>query len=495
MRVCVTGARRESSADEDGHPLRKVDVQIRGAPWTLLNELLSYQGEPKVFEYLIDGPRGTGKTVGIGWVLRILVQKYPGIRILYVRKTRRSITQAFCPDFERIVLASDPEVRSGPSPSTRQEYVFEKYGGSVVVIGGLDDPTKLYSTNWDVVVVDEAAAQVTESEFTEFLGCLRQFTPGMRFQLLLALTNPRHKKHYLIRRVTRGVMKRLRSFHWDNPKWYDATLKAWTSQGVAFINSLRQLGGVLFRRNFEGEWCSAEGAVWENWDEDVHIVESAPDDIRWTCAAMDWGHSDACVLLVAGIDNGGRVWVVREVYRSKMSIAWWTQEVIAAVRDYGIRAIVVDPSRPEIIEHFNTELLRNFPSITKPLAHPAVNTRATSPGGDLAGLDLVRHYFDKRKLFFLKGRMRHYPCPVLVEKQRALSFEDEVPDYVYWRPQDDESAADARDRTDPTCDDHACDTVRYLITFIHNHDLGDPVVDDRPKVPPEQLELMRAMGL
>jgi PBSX family phage terminase large subunit len=475
---------------------KHVNVEINGAPWLLLNELLSYQGEERVLEFLIDGPRGTGKTVGVGWVMRTLAKKYPGIRMLYVRKTRRSITQAFCPDFENIILEHEPEVKAGASAANRQEYEWVKHGNAVLVLGGLDDPRKLYSTNWDVVVVDEAT-QLTETEFAEFRGCLRQFTRGMKFQLLLALTNPRHKKHWLLRRVERGSMKRLRSFLWDNPKWYDRLKKEWTSKGKAFWNSLQQLGGVLFKRNGLGEWCSAEGAVWENWDEDLHMADKGPnpDDVRWACAAMDWGHSDACVLMVAQMDKNGRVWIVREVYRAKMSIAWWTQEVVAAVRDYGIRAIVVDPSRPEIIEHFNTELLRNFPSIVKPLAHKAVNTRTTSPGGDLAGLDLVRHYFEKRRIVLTRDRLRHHPCPVLVEKQRALSFEDEVPDYVYWRPADDENADDARDRTDPACDDHACDTLRYLTTFVHHHDLGDPVPDDKPKTDPNQLALMRAMGL
>jgi len=297
--------------------------QIRGAATSVGWLVDNYEGPKKVFEFMIDGPRGTGKTVSVGWLMRHWVEKYPGIRILFIRKTRKSITESFCPDFENIVLKDDPEPkRTGGEAGHRQAYRWPSFKGSMIALAGLDDPGKVYSTNWDVVVCEEAA-QLTERGFIDFYGCLRQWTPGMRCQVLIALTNPRGPNHWLFRRFKQGQSLRYKSLHTDNPKWYheDGTP---TEEGSAFIDGLKKLPGVQRDRNYEGKWKSAEGAVWDCFDEEKHVISELPEpkEFRWFGAAMDWGYTEPCAFMVGGKTHDGKIIVVSETYQINRGVDW-----------------------------------------------------------------------------------------------------------------------------------------------------------------------------
>lgn len=427
-------------------------------------------------------------------MVRALWERYPGVRCIFVRRTRRSITQSFCPDFESIVLQHDPRIRKGAAASTRGEYKHPN--GSVLVLAGMDDRGKVYSTNWDVVIFEEARQFLKLDIDDAAYGTLRQFTPGMPMQLLIMLTNPDAPTHHLLRRAKEGQCKRLRSYHKDNPKWWDRVRAEWTPQGKAYTDGLKKLPGVLYDRNYLGLWKAAEGAVWACWDPEVHITLKRPDPKNvWRWAAMDWGYTDPCALLVGEKDENGKVTICREVYRQKMGIEWWAQEVIAARRDLDIKGLVVDPSRPEIIDFFNRKIAQTFGASDVPFSWPAENTRGTSPGGDLAGLDLVRHYFEKGKLHLWRDRLRHWPDPELEAAELPCSLADEIGMYVYWRPreaQDNEYAF--RDRTDPACADHACDALRYLITFMDKHNFGPVKAPIITELEPEHIAILKAMG-
>lgn len=471
-----------------------IDISVNGAPAGLLRFLLGYKGEKKVFEFLIDGPRGTGKTLGIGWDFRVLAQVYPGIRMRFVRKTRRSITQSFCPDFESIVLAHDPDVKSGAGANNRTEYVFKRNGGSILALAGFDDPLKDYSANWDLIVIEEAA-QFTEKEIDEFHGGLRQWTPGMQFQALILLTNPKGPRSWMLNRWKRKKCIRYQSHHKDNPKWWNGT--DWTPEGRAYCapgGTLDKMPEPQRSRNYLGIWKSSEGAVWD-FDDEKHITSVRSPKVRWRAAAMDWGYTEPCSLMVGEKDESSCITVVREVYRQKMPIDWWAQEVVSAKRDLDIQAIWVDPSRPEIIDYFNRRMRETFPALGSiPFARGANNKRASSPGGDMGGLDLVRHYLESGKLKFWDGRLRHHPDPELADASQPCSFVDEVGEYVFWTPkgsEDDQS--ESRDHTDESCVDHACDDVRYLVTGMHTFDLS-AAGENTFGMSPEQVQIMKAMG-
>lgn len=47
--------------------------------------------------------------------------------------------------------------------------------------------------------------------------------------------------------------------------------------------------GMFYRRYVLGEWCMAEGAIYDSWDPDRHIVKKLPEIERWISIGIDHG--------------------------------------------------------------------------------------------------------------------------------------------------------------------------------------------------------------
>lgn len=458
-------------------------VKLRGAPLKLLNDLRGYTGEPRVLEHLVWGPAGTGKSRGIAHVLYWLGFAYPGIRILVVRKTRASLTESFCKTWEEDVVPPQHRMLRGARREQRHAYRFGN--GTTLVLGGLDVDTRLFSTDYDVVYEQEVI-EISRDEHEKFYRALRNWKGGIPFQWLIADTNPGVPTHWARKRYRDGLSIALKSRHEHNPKWYDFDKKDWTPKGRAYLEGLARLTGVRRRRLYLGQWCAAEGAVWENFDEDIHCIydrDVPKKDIRWHFAAIDWGHASPGSMLVFGVDGEKRLYMLAELYHTNKGLPWWAERAVEMHKEFNLRAIVADPARDDAISLFNDCLGSHETDEMARICRKANNQRASTGSGDMAGLDLVRHGFGrgedgKPRLYLVRGALRHTPDPELVEQSQPTCLEDEIPGYVYARREftQKSSQPEARtvDYTDPSVPDHGCDALRYACAFAWMRDMADP---------------------
>src|SRR5690606_25567052 len=116
-------------------------------------------------EVLVEGPAGTGKTRAILEMLDFIARKHAGCRILLTRKTRTSMTQTVLKTFERFVQL--PDVRFH---TTNQEYRYRN--GSVMVIGGMDKASKILSSEYDIIFVNEGT-ELSEDDLETLTTRLR----------------------------------------------------------------------------------------------------------------------------------------------------------------------------------------------------------------------------------------------------------------------------------------------------------------------------------
>ena len=111
----------------------------------------------------------------------------------------------------------------------------------------------------------------------------RLSVPGSKF---FGTTNPGPSAHwlrkdFLLRADEPGM--NLRQFHFnldDNPSLTDE-VKA----GIKATNT-----GMYYRRFVLGEWCNAEGAVYQMFDADRHVVDICPVITRWLACGIDYAH-------------------------------------------------------------------------------------------------------------------------------------------------------------------------------------------------------------
>jgi hypothetical protein len=308
-------------------------------------------------EVLIEGRAGTGKTIGILTRLLHLALLHPGCRILICRQTRESCTQSVLVSWEEKVLGpTHPMVVNGAERGNRNEYRFPN--GSVVVVGGLDKPDKLFSTEWDVIYVNEAT-EISIDAWELFARAMRNQKivdplTGKTVHQRIADCNPGAPSHWLNKRATRagddlrdadtrdryrrlqrfnhgpqpGPMRRLISVHQDNPAYFDVERWEWTTAGKFFITNLSSMSGHRQLRMLRGRWVSAEGTVFADFQEDRHVVEPFEIPDSWGLfVGVDPGYDHPCAILWIAVGPTGRYYVVDEIYQGGRSIAEHAEDV------------------------------------------------------------------------------------------------------------------------------------------------------------------------
>lgn len=187
--------------------------------------------------------------------------------------------------------------------------------------------------------------------FTQALG--RLSIPGAKFFGTTNTDSSSHwlRKDFLLRADQPGMD--LRSFHFtldDNPS-LDPTYKA----------AIRaEYTGLFHRRFILAEWCAAEGAIYDMFDEDRHVVDECPVIKRWLCCAVDYGTTNPFDALLIGVGTDRRLYVVaewrwdsRQRHRQltdaeySMKLREWLRSVLnpgSTLRGVTPERIIVDPS-------------------------------------------------------------------------------------------------------------------------------------------------------
>ena len=80
-----------------------------------------------------------------------------------------------------------------------------------------------------------------------------------------------------------------------------------------YITALkREFSGLWYRRFILGEWVAAEGAIYDMWDPDRHVVDTLPDITRWISAGIDYGTTNPFDALILGLGVDDRLYLAAE---------------------------------------------------------------------------------------------------------------------------------------------------------------------------------------
>jgi phage terminase large subunit len=290
-------------------------------------------------EVLVPGPAGTGKTRGILEKVHLYLMNHPGSRGLIVRKTRASMTESVLVTFETAVVGgSEANINN---QSRRSRWAYEYANGSVLVVGGLDNPDRIMSTEYDIVAAFEAT-ELSEHDW-ELLTTRLRNSAGPYHQAI-ADCNPSAPTHWLRRRADRGQMAVFDSRHRDNPMLWDEAAGDWTEKGRAYIARLSTLTGHRRARLLEGRWAAAEGLVYPEFDPTVHVLKAMPPGWEsWRrIRSIDFGFIHPFVCQWWAVDGDGRMYLYRELYHSKRTVADHARQIVAMSAGETYLATVTD---------------------------------------------------------------------------------------------------------------------------------------------------------
>jgi PBSX family phage terminase large subunit len=164
--------------------------------------------------------------------------------------------------------------------------------GWVIGANGARAESRLRGLTCAGAYVDEGSL-VPREFFTQLLG--RMSVPGAK---LFVTINPDNPAHWLRRDFLGNNGLDLRNWHFqlgDNPSL--------TREYIAAISA--EFTGLWYRRFILGEWVAAEGAVYDMWDDQIHVIDVVPAIQSWVCAAIDYGTTNPFHALLLGLGVDG----------------------------------------------------------------------------------------------------------------------------------------------------------------------------------------------
>jgi phage terminase large subunit len=427
---------------------RKV-IQHRFAPRGAARQLFT----DKSPEILLSGPAGTGKSRACLEKLNFCALKYAGMRGLIVRKTAVSLTSTALVTYRkqvaREILAN--RVVHWYGGSAQEPAQFRYSNGSTIAVGGMDKATRIMSSEYDMIFVQEAI-ELTINDWESLTTRLRNGV--MPYQQLIADTNPDSDTHWLNQRSLAGNTLMLESRHEDNPMLVDDH-GARTERGADYLAKLDALTGVRKLRLRDGLWVAAEGVVYEGWDRQLHLVDrfDIPHDWpRWW--SVDFGYTNPFVLQRWAEDPDGRLYRYAETYHTRRLVEDHARDVLKEVtkartgewKEPKPRAIICDHDAED-----RATLERHLGMSTIPAR------KDVGPGIQAVEKRLEVAGDGRPRLLFLRDSVSKRD-PALVDAARPASTEEEFPVYVW-----DSTPGKPPKETPVKDNDHGLDSTRYVV--------------------------------
>lgn len=383
-----------------------------------------------------SGAIRSGKTVSslLRWLMYVATA--PAGELVVVAKTSQTAARNVFAPLQDVALFGDLASQTHYTAGSPSATIL---GRRVWVIGANDvrSESRLRGLTCAGAYVDEATL-VPQQFFTQLLG--RMSVPGAK---LFATTNPDNPAHWLRKDfILRAGDLDLRSWHFtldDNPALpdkYKADIKA-------------EFTGLWFRRFVLGEWVAAEGAIYDMWDPQRHIVDIIPPIMSWIAAGVDHGTTNPFAAQMLGLGADGNLYMTaeyrydsrqrhRQMSDAEYSVAlrdWMQQVPIPATRQAdgswlrGVAPeyVIVDPSAASFRVQLHNDGLST---------HAADNSV-------LDGIRLVSSLLATRKLLV------HRSCEGWIAEVGGYSWDD---------------AARLKGEDKPVkVDDHHLDAGRYAI--------------------------------
>lgn len=285
-------------------------------------------------ELVLCGPAGTGKSVAALYKLHRAMLRYPGARGLIVRKVRADIGDSALVTFETHI--ADEDLTGNVQRTYRRVYRYKN--GSEIVIAGMDRPKRVMSAEYDLIYVQEAV-ELREEDWEALITRLRN--GKMPYQQLLADTNPDAPDHWLKLRADRGQARMLYTNHADNPAYFDGN--DWTAVGRSYLEKLNALTGIRRARYLDGRWVRAEGAIYDEWQDGIHVIDRFKIPADWRrFVSLDFGYTNPFVALWFAQDHDGRLYIYRELYKTRRLVQDHALDIVRLSAGETIEFFVAD---------------------------------------------------------------------------------------------------------------------------------------------------------
>lgn len=116
------------------------------------------------------------------------------------------------------------------------------------------------------------------------------------------------------------------------------------------------LSGVFYKRNYLGQWCLAEGSIFDFFDRSLHVVDRPPRAADYWILGVDYGTSNAFAAILIGVNCGRAtqekpiMWAEKEYYWDykkrghQKSSSEFADDLATMIQPYSVKSVYIDPS-------------------------------------------------------------------------------------------------------------------------------------------------------
>ena len=187
--------------------------------------------------------------------------------------------------------------------------------------------------------------------------------------------------------------------------------------------------GMFYNREILGLWVSADGLVYQDFDEDRMVIPASqiPNDLHVYCG-VDWGFEHKGVITVWGDDSKGNVYLLHEYTSQFKFIDCWVKLAKKLQQQYGHNLkFWADSARPDNVTEFQKAGIN------------CINANKNR----MAGVEKCAEYMKQGKLF--------------INADGISKFLDEIYQYIW-----DENTGEPKKENDDVMD-----SMRYAIFNEH----------------------------
>jgi len=418
------------------------------------HDFSSLRGGAKAFvdcqeqETILAGPADTGKTYASCMYVNSLMWKYPKAQGVVMRKTYASIIGSFLVTLKKI-MGPIPVAYGGNKPEW-----FDYPNGSRLWVAGLDNADRVLSSERDFFYLNQAE-EFTLSDWETMLSRCTGRGAVMPFTRMMGDCNPGPPNHWIKQRESLTLFQ---SRHEDNPTIFDAN-------GVIIpgaqkrIDILDRMSGSRYQRLRLGKWSQAEGAVYEDWDTSVHLLDrgnspSLYDKDGKICIPKEWprwmtvdfGFNNPFVAQWWTKNPDGDLIMYREIYMSQRLVEDHAAQIIRLSEGERIIQTYCDHDR-EDRETLSRHGVPNAPAY-----------KDIERGIGAVGARLKKGKNGKPRLYLMRNALVEVD-PELAETKQPICTEQEFDMYVWPK------AVDGKSLKEVPVDawNHGMDALRYFV--------------------------------
>lgn len=297
---------------------------------------------------LYGGARGGGKSRFLRWALvELLVDAYHTYGVTGAHSMLACETYPDLRDRQISKIKLEMPEWLGTLADTQADglcfKLHETFGGGVLCLRNLDDPTKYQSAEFAHIGVDELTKQQKDT-FDILRGSLRW--PGINHTVFMGATNPGNAGHAWVKAlwIDRIFPPELRP-RANEFIFVQALPKDNPSLDQTYWDELNSLPENLRRAWVEGDWNVFSGMAFPGWSED-NIIDPFDIPAHWPRrVGIDWGFAKPFAAIGTATDpDSGRVYAYRECYGPGLTDQQQARTVRETFAGENVLAYYADPS-------------------------------------------------------------------------------------------------------------------------------------------------------